>query len=61
MRTCNRAFVSLVALVVLLGVVVVSGSSSLVSADSCTAQLGYPTTPTTVYASGFQMVIPVSA
>jgi len=61
LRTCNRAFVSLVALVVLLGVVMVAGNSSLVSADSCTAQLGYPTTPTTYYASGFQMVIPVSA
>ena len=61
LRTCNGAFVALVALVVLLGVVFVSGSSSLVLADSCTAQLGYPTTPTTYYVSSFQLIIPVSA
>ena len=61
LRTCNRAFVALVALAVLLGVVFVSAGSSLVLADSCTAQLGYPTTPTTYYASSFQLIIPISA
>jgi hypothetical protein len=58
LRTCNRA---IVALVLLLGIVLVAGNSSPVSADSCIAQVNYPVTPTTYYTSNFQMVVPVSA
>jgi hypothetical protein len=57
MRTCDQA---LVALVLLLGVVMVAGNSSPVAADSCTAQLGNPLTPT-YYTSNGQIVVPVSA
>ena len=57
MRTCGHA---LVALVLLLGVVVVAANSSLVLADSCTAQLGNPLTPM-YYTSNGQIVMPLSA
>jgi hypothetical protein len=45
-------------LLVILGVVTNIG---LVTADSCTAQLNYPVTPTMYYGSNVQIVVPVSA
>ena len=59
MRTCSYA---VVALALLLGAVMVAGSSSPVTADSCAAQLGSSSLSTAqYYSSSAQIVVPVSS
>ena len=61
MRTRNRVTVALVALVLLLGIMMVAGNSSLVAADSCVAQFGDSSLSTTqYYISNAQIVVPVT-
>ena len=57
MQSSNRA---VFVFAFLLGVVLVAANGSSVAADSCTAQLSYPLTPT-YYTSNGQIIVPLSA